>query len=54
MLSHEQKRSKEGDRGNLRVKTAVVYQEEEWSSRRIERGTPSASSAGITEAVSVA
>jgi hypothetical protein len=50
----EEKRSKERDRRNLRVKTAVVFQEEEWSSRRIERGTPSASSAGITGSVSIA
>jgi hypothetical protein len=54
MFSPEQKRSKEGDHRNLRVKTAVVYQEEEWSSRRLERGTPSASSAGTTEATSIA
>jgi len=54
MFSPKQKRLKEGDRRNLRVKTAVVCQEEEWSSCRLERGTPSASSAGSTEAMSIA
>lgn len=54
MFPPEMKRSKEGDREYLRVKTAVVGLEEEWSSRRVERGIPSASSAGITEAVSLA